>query len=220
MTNWQTLTATSFDRRYYEEHREAGLDYLGHGDWQHAYGRWLADSLRWRGKQVLDVGCACGSIAEGLRAAGVHSNGIDCNNHMIALGRERFPEMPLWVCDTVNLHLFADCSLNAIHSNQAAEHFRPELVPFILREWYRVLKPGGLAFTVLDTPELYVRQDRRLEEEDPTHTCVRSLSWWHAQLQAAGFQDAAEEYRTELTTHAESYFNQYDWDWWLFRKRA
>lgn len=54
------LSATTYGQRYYEEHRCSGLDYLGFGDWQRQYGRWLVESLALRGKRVLDVGCACG----------------------------------------------------------------------------------------------------------------------------------------------------------------
>jgi len=62
----RTLNSRGFTRAYYEEHRAAGLDYLGFGDWQRNYGRWLAESLHLKGKHVLDVGCACGSILRGF----------------------------------------------------------------------------------------------------------------------------------------------------------
>src|SRR5205085_1586168 len=63
------LSATGYTERYYYEHRMAGLDYLGFGDWQREYGRWLADALSWRGQRVLDVGCACGAVLRGLGEA-------------------------------------------------------------------------------------------------------------------------------------------------------
>jgi hypothetical protein len=63
MANSEMLTATSYHVDYYEQHKQAGLDYLGHGEWQERYGRWLVDSLGLKGRTVLDVGCACGSIA-------------------------------------------------------------------------------------------------------------------------------------------------------------
>src|SRR5687767_14459316 len=98
------LTTPHYGREYYEEHRRQGLDYLGHGTWQLDYGRWLweaigpgsrdvgrgPDSLRPstldpRPSTMLDIGCACGSIAAGLAQAGWNVTGIDLSEHMIAL---------------------------------------------------------------------------------------------------------------------------------------
>lgn len=211
------LQSTSFDRAYYDEHKQAGLDYLNFGPWQVNYATWLIESLGLAGKTVLDVGAACGSIAWGFRSQ-CHTVGIDVNNHMIELGRKKYAPMPLYVCDSVNLHLFGDGDFDFIHSAQVAEHFKPELVPFILREWHRVLAPGGLIFCALDTVELFARQGRTLATEDPTHVCVRPLAWWHEQLAAAGFTDARPELEAALTGHAQSYFKLYDWDWFLVRK--
>jgi len=211
------LQAANFHVEYYEEHKAAGLDYLGHGKWQVEYGRWVVESLGWKDGDVLDVGCACGSIALGLKKAGCRSHGIDLNNHMIDLGRQRFPTVPLYVCDAVNLHLFGPDSFVGVHHNQVAEHWREELVPFILRELWRVLKPGGTVFAVFDTPELFARQNRVGELEDPTNRCVKSLEWWREQYAAAGFADAPD-LAAVLKAHPDSYLRLYDWDWLVVRK--
>lgn len=213
------LRSTSFGRDYYEEHREAGLDYLGHGDWQEQYGRWLIDSLGLAGKSILDVGCACGSIARGLSKAGAIVQGVDVNEHMIALGRERWPDMQamLHVADACNLHLYRDGEWDALHSAQVAEHWPPHLVPIILRELARVTKPGGLFFCCLDTAELFERQGRKIEHEDPTHVCVKPMAWWHEQLETAGWK-ISHAFDAALAGHAESFLSRYDWDWCVARK--
>ena len=87
----QRLSARAYDEHYYEEHKLAGLDYLGFGLWQQEYGRWLVDSLQLKGQRVLDVGCACGSILRGLRQAGAMAQGIDLSEHMVQLGRHSGP---------------------------------------------------------------------------------------------------------------------------------
>ncbi len=211
------LKATNFHEEYYEEHKAAGLDYLGHGKWQEDYGRWVVGSLDWSGGDVLDIGCACGSVAMGLKKAGCSPHGVDLNNHMISLGRTRFPGVPLYVCDAVNLHLFGADSFVGVHHNQVAEHWREELVPFILRELWRVLKPGGTVFGVFDTPELFARQNRKGEAEDPTNRCIRSLTWWRDQYQSAGFEDAPE-LAAALAAHKGNFLRFYDWDWLVVRK--
>jgi hypothetical protein len=135
------LTARNYHEEYYREHQAAGLDYCVHGEWQESYGGWLVDALVWRDLHVLDLGCACGSIAEGLRRAGAKAHGVDLNNHTIGLGKKRFPGLPLYVCDAVNLHLFGPDSFDGVHCAQVAEHWKPPLVPFILEEVF----PGAEA---------------------------------------------------------------------------
>src|SRR5262249_35606636 len=104
-------------------------DYLGFGDWQRQYGRWLVESLGWKGQRVLDVGCACGSVLRGLGEAGAVVQGVDVSEHMVGLGRQTWPDMAplLHVCDAVNLHLFGEACWDGLHSGQVAEHFKPEL---------------------------------------------------------------------------------------------
>ncbi len=214
------LRATGYTAAYYEEHCRAGLDYLGFGDWQRQYGRWLSDVLGWGGQQVLDVGCACGSIARGFKEAGVLIHGVDLCEPMIQKGRDKWPDMAasLSVCDAVNLHLFTDATWHGLHSAQAAEHWKPELVPFILRELARVTRPGGFFFCALDTVELFARQNRSMETEDPTHICIKTLPWWHERLSEAGWQVCTADYAEKLRSHPQSFLSRYDWDWFVARK--
>src|SRR5262249_55024537 len=96
-----------------------------------------------------------------------------------------WPEMEprLKICDAVNLHYFSDRSFDAIHSAQAAEHWRPELVPHILAELARVTATSGVFFCALDTTELFARENLQLETEDPTPICIKPLGWWHEALE-------------------------------------
>jgi ADP-heptose:LPS heptosyltransferase/SAM-dependent methyltransferase len=214
------LRSTSYGEGYYREHKLAGLDYLGFGDWQRQYGRWLVGALGLKGRRVLDIGCACGSVARGLGEAGAVVQGVDLNEHTVRLGREKWPDMAglLHVCDTVNLHLFADGSWDAVHTAQVAEHWRPELVPHILRELARVVRPGGLLFCCLDTEELFARQGRLMEGEDPTHVCVRPMAWWHERLGESGWRECSAEYSPALREHPEGFLGRYDWDWFVARR--
>lgn len=225
------LTVPHYGREYYDEHRAQGLDYLGHGTWQEDYGRWLAESLELpEGLETLDVGCACGSIAEGLAKAGLTVDGVDLSEHMVALGRGKFRRVRrLTVCDAVNLWPYADASFDFLHSAQVAEHWRPEHVPLILRELRRVARPGALFFCALDTEELFARHGRAAGSpgEDPTHVCIRPLTWWHEQLAAAGWQVVTDHYRGALVDHPRSFISgaagrgayHYDWGWWVGRRR-
>ncbi|HEY0983387.1 glycosyltransferase family 9 protein, partial [Schlesneria sp.] len=216
------LTATGYDRSYYDEHKNAGLDYLGFGGWQQQYGRWLVESLGYQGRKMLDVGCACGSILRGLGQAGAIVQGVDLCEPMIQLGRQQWPDMAplLFVCDAINLHLFTDRTWDGLHSAQVAEHWKPELVPFILRELGRVTVPDGLFFCSLDTSESFARQGRTLENEDPTHICIQPISWWQEQLEANGWEVCTAEYEPILRQHPEDFLCRYDWDFFIARRRG
>jgi len=94
----------------------------------------------------------------------------------------------LFVCDAVNLHLMTAQSFDAIHAHQSAEHWKAQLVPYMLQELARVTKEGGLFFCCLDTEELFERQGRTLAEDDPTHVCIRQwrggMSNWAVRLES------------------------------------
>jgi SAM-dependent methyltransferase len=216
------LNATGYDQSYYDEHKKAGLDYLGFGEWQQQYGRWLVETLGYKNRRMLDVGCACGSILRGLGQAGAIVQGVDLCEPMIQLGREKWPDMAplLFVCDAVNLHLFADNAWDGLHSAQVAEHWKPELVPFILRELARITVTGGLFFCALDTEELFARQGRSIEYEDPTHVCIKPMSWWHDQLSKNGWEVCTNEWEPALRAHPEDFLTRYDWDWFVARRKA
>ena len=80
------------------------------------------------------------------------------------------------------------------------------------------LSPGGLFFCALDTEELFARQGRTLEHEDPTHICIQPLAWWRERLAEAGWQDCTEELQSKLLEHPGSFLKRYDWDWFIARK--
>lgn len=216
------LRSKAYDENYYREHLLGGLDYLGHGEWQRQYGRWLARCLDWTDRRILDVGCACGSIMRGLGEARIVVQGIDVSEFMLWRGRTKWPDMAhlLHCCDAVNLHLFPDASWDGLHAAQVAEHWRPELVPFILRELARVTRPGGLFFCALDTEELFAKHGRGGESEDPTHICIKPLAWWHTVLGEAGWKVRTADFLPALETDPETFLQRYDWPLWVAERRA
>lgn len=214
------LKATSYDRAYYEEHKAAGCDYAAYGDWQREYGQWTADCLGWRNKNVLEVGCACGAIAKGLQENGCKVSGIDLNEHTVAIGRDQWPQLPLFVGDTVNMHMFEDGKFDGIHSQQMLEHVKPDLVPFILKELWRVAKPGATFFAVLDTLDSFNRQNRVGQQEDPTHICIKPMEWWSSMLRLAGWEDCRNEFKPDMEKHVRNFLSRYDWDWFVVRKKG
>jgi FkbM family methyltransferase len=209
------LRATGYGEAYYRERRAAGVDYLAYGDWQEAYGRWLAGALGLAGRRVLDVGCACGAVTRALGRAGARAHGIDVSEHLIALGRSRWPEMAerLHVGDAVNLHFCADAGWDALHAAQVAEHWKPALVPHVLAELYRVAAPGALFFAILDT-----QPNGAAAADGGGPACLRPLAWWHERLRQAGWHVCSADYDGALREHPGTFLGQYAWSWFVARK--
>ncbi len=85
------LKVTEYTQDYYDEHKDAGLDYLGHGYWQEEYAKMVVEACKTpRDGFVVDAGCACGSILKGFQKLNMRVLGVDLNDAMIGLGRTHF----------------------------------------------------------------------------------------------------------------------------------
>jgi SAM-dependent methyltransferase len=156
-------------------------------------------------------------LLRGLVQAGGVAEGVEIDEYMVQLGRRQWPELApsLHICDAVNLHLFGDAGFDAVHASQVAHLWKPELVPFVLRELARVTVPGGLLFCSLKTDEVVARQGKRQETEE---VCIRPMRWWHERLEEAGWCPCSMNYETALRSHPEGFLQRYDWDWFIAKK--
>jgi predicted SAM-dependent methyltransferase len=86
----------------------------------------------------------------------LHIGGKRSHPEWKILDIESRPEVD-YVCDASDLSLFANASVDAIYASHILEHFHyglnDELVK-TLREWYRVLQPGGKL--MVSVPDLEV----------------------------------------------------------------
>jgi SAM-dependent methyltransferase len=212
-------TVTGYGRDYYNRQKARGLDLLAYGAWQERYGWWLVESLGLDGRRVLDVGCACGSTLRGLLRAGADMDGIDCSEFLVEQGRRQWPELRdrLYVGNAIDLNFIADGTYDWLHSCVVAEHWKPELLPYILAELRRVLKPGGRFFCAYESDAGRTPNGRNPSAE-PAPACLKSTGWWEDQLRQAGWQLDSSEWGARLREHAESYLRDYPWAWFVARK--
>lgn len=101
-------------------------------------------------RDVLDIGCSAGYVLEAARSLGLHPTGLDVSAFAVNLCRERgftaeqgvFEQMP-----------FADGSFDIVVTKHTLEHIRDPMQG--LREIFRVLRPGGVAFIIVPDGAYY-----------------------------------------------------------------
>ncbi len=148
---------------------------------------------------VLDAGCGPGHWTEHLRALGVDATGIDLTPEFVDIAKRRFPAARFRVGALEALPV-ADAALGGLLSWYSVIHTPPEEVPAILREFARVLRPGGsLLLGCFEGP--------RLEAFD--HAVTTAYFWPVAELrrelERAGFAVRSVRTRTDAGSrpHAE-----------------
>jgi ubiquinone/menaquinone biosynthesis C-methylase UbiE len=103
-----------------------------------------------RGLRVLEIGCGCGSEAEGFARAGARYTAVDLTNAAVSITQRRFQlnnlEGQFVQGDAENLP-FADGSFDLVFSHGVLHH-TPD-TPRTIREVHRVLSPGGRAMIML-----------------------------------------------------------------------
>ena len=106
---------------------------------------WFDRHIDWAGKQVLDLGCAGGFMAEALAARGARVAGIDPAGQAIAAARAHARDAGYDIAYDVGVGEalpYADAVFDAVVCVDVLEHVAD--LEKVLTEVARVLRPGGL----------------------------------------------------------------------------
>jgi ubiquinone/menaquinone biosynthesis C-methylase UbiE len=104
------------------------------------------------GSKVLDGGCGRGQIVWSLADAGYHAYGIDYASETVASTKHFIPELNVLEGDVRNLP-FKSNSFDGYWSLGVIEHFFDGYND-IMKEMFRVLRPGGFAFVTFPSMSL------------------------------------------------------------------
>jgi len=106
---------------------------------------WMDRQIDWRGKTVLDLGCAGGFMAEALADRGATVIGIDPAQAAIAAARAHAHQSGRAISYDVGVGEelpYPSAAFDAVVCVDVLEHVRD--LPMVLAEVARVLRPGGL----------------------------------------------------------------------------
>ncbi|HEY1391357.1 MAG TPA: class I SAM-dependent methyltransferase [Ktedonobacterales bacterium] len=92
---------------------------------------------------IADIGCGPGHVAAYLHGLGAQVVGVDLSPEMVAIARQRSPEIPFEQGSMLALAT-PDASWGGIVALYSIIHLPPEDRPQALSEFYCVLRPGGL----------------------------------------------------------------------------
>ena len=97
---------------------------------------------------ALDFGCGVGRLSQALAERFVHVTGVDISESMVQRARRfnRHGDRVTYVANAAgDLQLFDDDQFDFIYSCITLQHIPPEHGSNYIREFIRILRPGGLA---------------------------------------------------------------------------
>lgn len=117
----------------------------------------LDSTGRLKGK-ALDYGCGLGFLLEHMLGRGLVCSGIEFSQESIDLVNEKFRSDPNWAGAQLVNELpapFPPAEFDVITCTETLEHLSDELLPAVVSEIHRLLKPGGVAlFTTPNDEDL------------------------------------------------------------------
>ena len=98
------------------------------------------------GRSALDFGCGAGRLTQGLAGHFGRVTGVDISGRMVALAREHNRNTRVSFVHNTRSHLrvFPDASFDFVYSRITLQHIAPLYAKRYLREFVRVLAPGGV----------------------------------------------------------------------------
>ena len=98
-------------------------------------------------RPALDFGCGVGRLTQALARYFRECWGVDISPTMIRMAQDfhrQNPRCNFWLNPTDNLRKFSDGYFGFIYSSIVLQHIENKFVKNYLKEFVRVLKPGGL----------------------------------------------------------------------------
>jgi 2-polyprenyl-3-methyl-5-hydroxy-6-metoxy-1,4-benzoquinol methylase len=165
-----------YDRLYFEGHvvRYEREVYRQRVD---SVGRFMGDVA---GLAVLDLGCGVGFFGGTAQRRGARVTGLDFSAVALEMCRQLQPAIPVVRGDATKLP-YADRSFDVVLMNDIVEHLAEEMGAQMMRETFRVLRPGGRLVVDTDNDAFLMHKKgfRRindwLEKDTPQRVALREI---------------------------------------------
>ena len=139
--------------------------------------------LAYRRGRALDFGCGVGRLTRALAGHFSRATGIDIAPSMIAQAQalDRESRCQFILNDRADLSIFDDREFDFVYSNLVLQHMRPDYSTAYVREFCRVLAPGGVA--VFQLPSKTKAPEKQRSWKDSVRPLIPSplLNWYRHQ---------------------------------------
>jgi SAM-dependent methyltransferase len=135
--------------------------------------------LRIRPQRALDFGCGVGRLTQALCTRFFRCDGVDIAPSMIAEAQKinRFGERCHYHVNAEdNLALFAENSFDFVYSNIVLQHIEPPHSTNYIRDFLRILAPGGIA--VIQLPSERAPLGEGDLPKEAYQASIRCKKWW------------------------------------------
>jgi SAM-dependent methyltransferase len=105
--------------------------------------------------RALDFGCGAGRLSRALRSYADAVTGVDISEPMLRQAKVLAPDCSFVLNPSSDLSVFADGSFDLVYTALVLQHLPRLLVEGYLREFLRVLAPGGIAMVQVPTRPLW-----------------------------------------------------------------
>lgn len=102
------------------------------------------------GKHILDLGCGSGDHGLFFKEQGLEVSAVDISKEMVALAREK--GVGAEIMDIEQL-AFAPATFDGIWSVTSLLHIPKAMLPKVIKDLYRILKPGGILYVCVKEGE-------------------------------------------------------------------
>ena len=224
-TDKQAFDEAHYDRLYFEGH-VVRYERQVYRQRVQSVGRFMGDVA---GLAVLDLGCGVGFFGGTAQQRGARVTGLDFSAVALEMCRQLQPAIPVVRGDATRLP-YADARFDVVLMNDIVEHLAEEMGAQMMRETFRVLKPGGRlvvdtdndAFLMhkkgfrrlndwleKDTPQRVALREIKQTYNAPTlHIKLYSVSELRALLEATGFRiEAFDTYPYIAVPGRDAFFN-------------
>ena len=152
-----TATSVPYSEQYYSDRHASSMFRVET--------RYLCSLLNPKpGERILEVGCGGGALLELCKECGAEPVGLDTNQRALRLVRKHESSATVVQANGLTLPV-EDNSFDGVVGQHIIEHFDDG--DALLREWHRVLRPGGRVVLVTPNakypdPDLFYDPDHRL----------------------------------------------------------